>query len=482
MDLDILKASTLAVGKTIAVCAVGFFMSRYPKDNPLMDANTRKGIGRILLLVMVPALAASSLAMTVTPEGFSEMYPMWGWCTLSLMIGASISYVVTRILGLRGTYQRGFLAAGTFGNNVGLPLIILSALCKQPVLEEYGPYETCRELSYGMIMFYGIPWRIAMFGLAVPLIAAAHDEDDEEEDASDPTDTILPPTSPRELQEVLGVVGGDAAGGGGGGAPAGAPCETPAGDVVQNPLSSNLMGASQSGQPMVITEDPLQESHGREGAPYRQQEKEEKEQPKIDWKKIAKGLVTDINILGPCFGVVVGLIPPLQRFFFGEKDGQPILPIFGPLLELLGEPVVAFATLGMASSLLPKGTKISSFFTWKILKEVIALCLVRFVLVPGIGVACALLGYSLGVPGSRLQWLVIIIQFCLPSPQVLIVSMVAVGKHKLASRMAPVYVVTYLTNIISLTAWTSAALALTADYPLGLGFDEIVNATLAPAP
>ena len=480
MNGEILKAATIAVGKTIAVCAVGFFMSRYPADKPLMDTATRKGVGRILLLIMVPCLAASSLSMTVTPDGFANMYPMWGWCFISLVMGCSFSFVMASFLGLTGAYKRGFIAAGTFGNNVGLPLIILASLCKQTVLEDYGPYETCREVSYGMIMFYGIPWRVAMFGIAVPLIAACNDGDDDEEEEEKKEEVQKTITSPNadEMHKVRDS---------GHGLTASFKNDIQNPSLTKNLVSpvaggsierENLLGGANEYDPTQIQnvaddevlvlgdEEPTTPLAQEPSTPPKK--KEAIEQDPIDWLKIFKGLLTDVNIIAPIFGVVVGLIPALQEFLFGDKDGQPTLPIFGSVLELLGEPVVAFATLGMASALLPKGTDVMSFFTWKVLKEVIALCSVRFALVPGIGLLLVLFGHNAGIPGSRLQWLCVIIQFCLPSPQVLIVSMVAVGKHKLATRMAPVYVVSYLFNIVSLTIWTSVALSITEDYDLGL--------------
>ena len=524
---EIFAAATIAVGKTIGICAVGFLMARYPSDAPLMNEATRKGVGKILLKVMVPALAASSLAMTITPDGFADLYPMWGWCTISLIIGFTVANVMARLLGLKGAYKRGFIAAGTFGNNVGLPLIILAALCKQPVLEAFGPYEDCKEEAYGMIMFYGLPWRIAMFGLIVPWIGAGEDEPEaeEEEESSDKNlnnsngdnasvhvegvgeislmnrnhsktgmaingsdDELLKPMADHPIpvtdQELDFLHTAQASEDQ---AIAAALGRAPPVPVEEGPTSGrrtsigpipmfNLMHQTKdtgAGDCVVVDEyAALPVNSPTHGGPKPGDEGRSTKQILID-------LFTDINILAPVFGVVVGLLPDVQKFLFGPKDGTPTLPIFAGLLELLGEPVVAFATLGMASALLPRGGRpITSFFTWKILREVIGLCSVRFVIVPGLGFVMAVLGHDhLGIPGNRLSWLIVLIQFCLPSPQVLIVSMVALGKTRLAQRMAPVYVVTYLLNILTLTGWAAAALIITNNYD---EVDLVGNATLAP--
>eukprot|EP01064_Diplonema_japonicum_P007508 TRINITY_DN15133_c0_g1_i1.p1 TRINITY_DN15133_c0_g1~~TRINITY_DN15133_c0_g1_i1.p1 ORF type:complete len:434 (+),score=54.01 TRINITY_DN15133_c0_g1_i1:52-1302(+) len=406
MDAEILKASAGAVGRILAVSCVGVYCGKYPKEAPLMSQEVRKGIGKLLLQILVPALATHSVATSVTAEGLKEMWPLFVWCFMSVLLGSSCSYLVSKMLSLEGAYQKAFIAAGTFGNNVGLPLLILATLCKEPLLLD--KYPDCKRQSFGLIMLYGIPWRVAMFGIAIPLLKKTTCETITPDDVGD-IEMLAQSNEEEDYQED----------------------QSPADEAGEGVETSTTTTLSMF---------------------YRLREKISKLKFRID-----------INIAGPLLGIVIGSIPGVQDFLVGNGTSAPTLPVFGDLLETLGEPVVALSTMVLAAALVPKEGSVKEFCKPEVIKQVIGLCTVRFAIVPVTGYALVYLSKSF-MPGSGLQWLVILIEFSVPSAQIVIVSMAAMGKHVLASSMAPVYAVQYISCIFALTAWTAAALYLVKDF------------------
>eukprot|EP01063_Lacrimia_lanifica_P039375 TRINITY_DN8634_c0_g1_i1.p1 TRINITY_DN8634_c0_g1~~TRINITY_DN8634_c0_g1_i1.p1 ORF type:complete len:486 (+),score=182.33 TRINITY_DN8634_c0_g1_i1:1388-2845(+) len=480
MNLKVMGAAAGSVGKIVAVCAVGYFCSRYPKDEPYMTRDIRKGIGRLLLEVLVPILAAHSLMTTVSLETVGKRWPLLLWSTLSIVLGAVCASLFARALGLTGAYRRGFTVAGSFGNSVGVPLLMMGALCEGDILRaQYG--DSCRDLAYGYIMFYGIPWRFAMFGLAMPWITAAGDEAADAKPAA-PAETAGRPAvstdhSPqRSLLDSQAGVDGEV--------------ELAAVEVAASEGSDS--GSDDGAQEREVAAsvlltrtvsaaiDDIKAQQGTEG--------NERAAPKSCIARLAHRIATivkDPNIWFPIFCAGAMLVPGVKDFVVGEKlaDGsysQPGLPVLATTMKTLGEPVVALITLSMAAAILPKGAKLSEFVACDTIKKGLGLLFIRGVLTPLIGFGLVyLVQDSFGMPGNRLQWLVILVQFAMPSPQLVIVAMTSIGRHELAKQMGPVYTVLYLCSVVTLTFWVSMALEMTQDYDPG---DEartvdILNAT-----
>eukprot|EP01060_Flectonema_neradi_P012283 TRINITY_DN19154_c0_g1_i1.p1 TRINITY_DN19154_c0_g1~~TRINITY_DN19154_c0_g1_i1.p1 ORF type:complete len:447 (+),score=62.59 TRINITY_DN19154_c0_g1_i1:31-1341(+) len=432
--VELIKASGSAVGSAIILSAVGVYCGRYPKGSPLLSPDLRKGMGNLLLKVLVPPLAFYSIAQGTSWEGLAEMWPVFIWCIVNLALSALASAVVSHILRLDGAFKVVFMAAGTFGNNVSLPLILLQTMCQEDSILELIPKKDdvaatpaeCKSLTFGLVLLYGVPWRLCLFGIALPLMRRCASSPEggsttDEEGADIECQSIHSEENPN-------------------GSPTTIECNKPVED--ENALLETLTQTSQPPQ-LPADEDP----------------------PYFSWNTF-KAVAMDLNIIACLAGVVFGAVTPVKNFLIGDATNPPTMPMIGSALGALAEPSVTLAMLLLASALVPENATLGQYANRKVLYPSIGISISRFVITPALGFGIVYLAQRfVGMPGSRIQWLVILMQFTVPSSNLVVVSMSALGRHKIASDMAAVYAVQYGLCIIAVTAWTVAALVMVNAMP-----------------
>eukprot|EP01063_Lacrimia_lanifica_P037697 TRINITY_DN7815_c0_g1_i2.p1 TRINITY_DN7815_c0_g1~~TRINITY_DN7815_c0_g1_i2.p1 ORF type:complete len:458 (+),score=159.63 TRINITY_DN7815_c0_g1_i2:58-1374(+) len=417
-SMEIMRVSAIAVGKVVVLSGVGVLMGWHPGEQPLLDQVARGRLSRMLVTVFVPALAVYLLLSSVDLEQMRTAWPLLLWGAVGVFLAGIISYpVVYFILGKQAVEARGFFIAGSFGNTIGLPFLMVSSVCEDPFFkDEYGG--SCQTLGFGMIVLCSLAWRLALFGMAVPWLKHG-------------AATAARQNAQRE-QEQATQGGSDAA-------------PTP-GAVVE--VATEMQPRDAVAAPPAATAPPPQVL------------------PEVGLCDVLQSVARDPNVMLPFLAIFVALIPGSKKFLMGTDDGTPTIPLFGTCVKTLGEPVVCIVTLSMAASLLPKGVDMKKYMTPQVFKEISALVVIRFVLHPALGFAivtyCA---KTLGMPGSRLQWLIVYLQFCAPPAQMIIVNLVNLGEHKLTERLGPVFASTYLISIVTVTFWTSVALSLLDDPP-----------------
>lgn len=165
------------------------------------------------------------------------------------------------------------------------------------------------------------------------------------------------------------------------------------------------------------------------------------------------GVAQSTPIIGTLAGLCVGLCLPLSDALF--RHTGPLRVVAGAL-ETLAEPLVSCMTLVCAAALVPSDKALKKPLP---LYVVLSLCLVRLFLIPAVGFAMV---YGVMVSGllpsaDRLQWLLVFVEWAVPSSQTSIIVFVSMKLHDLGSKIAFSYVFMYPMSIVTLAAWTTFA-------------------------
>ncbi|KAJ9468543.1 hypothetical protein DIPPA_30336 [Diplonema papillatum] len=474
---DVLVPSISAVGRVLGIGSIGAVCAVFPRSNPLLGPDKRKAISQLSMTLFFPALVLHSLGTIVSVEILAEVWPLFLFSMLTILVSTGASLLVAHILGLKGAYRRIYVIAGAFGNNVSLPLLVSSALCERPMLK--GPYgDKCKAMAYGFCMLHSLPWRFAFFGIGMPWVKRSTEDAEDEielELVARRHESAIPPSlgiasaageqidvrdlhddlvniqlSHRSLSAHFHRM------------------DTTVNNIeISPPSPKSLKSEEGSGSPPqrrdstlavgllhTITTDP--------GAvDINKVEEEEGTACQHAWKSTRRFLTgfVDFNIAATTLGVVIGIIPPLQKFLLGNVDELPTMPVLGESVSTLSEPAVALATLLLGAALVPKQFKMDDYFNRTVISQVAGLLVIRFAIIPVLIFASVFFTYD-HLPGNTLMWLLILIECAVPSAQLAIICVSALGRHELAASLAPVYLVQYLLCSLTSTAWTAGTLKM----------------------
>ena len=165
-------------------------------------------------------------------------------------------------------------------------------------------------------------------------------------------------------------------------------------------------------------------------------------------------------------GLLLGFHEPVSNALFGDTGLSLIVP---STLDAMGTPGVALMMMVMAASLikgpddLGRGRSDSDAPSpHHDLHVITTLCFVRLLVIPavGFGIVFAFLRFGWLGKTPPVQWLVIMLQFAVPSAQTAVVVMASLNMHELAQRLAQIYFFMYPLSIVTLTGWTALALYL----------------------
>lgn len=122
--LGILVASLRAVGCAATLAAAGFLMARLGYMTPAVS----KGLSQMSMKILIPSLLFSSVVPGITPALFEYAWPLLLLPAVYLLIGVVIGVAVLLIVRPRSNFRLGTVAACTFGNTTGIPIILLSVM------------------------------------------------------------------------------------------------------------------------------------------------------------------------------------------------------------------------------------------------------------------------------------------------------------------------------------------------------------------
>eukprot|EP00756_Hemistasia_phaeocysticola_P031665 Hpha_TRINITY_DN16365_c1_g4::TRINITY_DN16365_c1_g4_i1::g.58086::m.58086 len=166
-------------------------------------------------------------------------------------------------------------------------------------------------------------------------------------------------------------------------------------------------------------------------------------------------IITEPCVAAAFAGMIVGTIPAARSVL--EKQ-----PVAGTL-KTIGEPAVACASFVTAAALIPppaeEGQKQQ---TRPPALAVVMLCLVRLVIVPSvmfmIAVGARHIGFASNV--SDVAWVVLFLEFAMPSAQTPVVLLSAARSHSLAAQLSFAYLIQYPLSVITITVASAVGLSV----------------------
>jgi predicted permease len=202
------------------VSLVGVLCALYPTDNPLISPAFLQQIARLSSLVFLPALMIYVLGSGLSLKIISELGILIPFAFLISIISFVIANSVGKVIVRDDTSLRsGLIVCCCMPNSTSLPIMILKSACKQPEVNvDYeSDQETCEAVALSMLFVYGIGWNIMFWSFARHELERCSLQDKpaaEEEEEADPegrtrspsaatADSIAPPATTSNHWEKL---------------------------------------------------------------------------------------------------------------------------------------------------------------------------------------------------------------------------------------------------------------------------------------
>ena len=122
--LSIFVASVRAVGCAATLAAAGLWLAR----RGLMTPQLSKGLSQLSVKLALPALLFSSVVPGMSMDVLGYAWPLVFLPMVYLVIGAMIGGLMLVIVRPPAEFRFGTVAACTFGNTTGIPVVILHVL------------------------------------------------------------------------------------------------------------------------------------------------------------------------------------------------------------------------------------------------------------------------------------------------------------------------------------------------------------------
>ena len=171
---SVIVTSFVAMMKVFCVTVVGIYIALYPKDQPYLPSVSLQNLSRLCNKIFLPCLIVSSLGSSLTPRSLS----MLSILILFAIINMTLSYILALSLGKYLNNERNenvfdsMVVAISAPNAISLPIMIMSTLCEQPMVNADfdGSIIQCNSEATSMLFVYSIGWyvccmyAVCMFG------------------------------------------------------------------------------------------------------------------------------------------------------------------------------------------------------------------------------------------------------------------------------------------------------------------------------
>lgn len=122
--LGIFVASLRAVGCAATLAAAGLWLAR----NGHMSPSLSKGLSQLSVKLAIPALLFSSVVPGVSSELLGYAWPLLLLPAVYLLLGLLIGALMLQLVQPPSNFRLSTVAACTFGNTTGIPVVLLSVL------------------------------------------------------------------------------------------------------------------------------------------------------------------------------------------------------------------------------------------------------------------------------------------------------------------------------------------------------------------
>eukprot|EP00752_Nemacystus_decipiens_P016491 g14742.t1 len=454
-----LSTSVLGTFRVFVVLLVGILASKWPRNEPLLTTETCRSFSRTCALLFLPALVVSSTGATLNPAALRDAWQLLAAGSFTIGVSIATARAGEQLFFQRAEDRRAFRPVGlaiTFANSAGFPLLLMDALCEQDNIKSDFDDDAveCFTQATGMIFIYVVIWQVYFFGWGFFALG---------------NDGTLEHKLTGQLTEsrTLPKVGREASSHGESGDPL--PHQAEQGEHGIKATSwqerASVGGeiepcTGETSQEMSTANDD--ESCGVDG-----------ERSWAELRKRILRLLLSPNIIAVTIGVVIAMIPPLQRMLF--VNPRAMLRPLGAALETIGDPEVAISTIVMAGSLVQvptvafaatathggQGDAAQRWRRFRILAGFLhVVC--RLVVVPTVGFTAFWLArtHSSVMGENRLMHLILLIEFAMPSAAFVIVSLNQMRFPATAGFIARLYLWQYGASMFTITAWIALAVHL----------------------
>jgi predicted permease len=473
------------------ITAVGVLVAKVPTKDPLLDTSTIQRMSRATNYLFLPALICSSLGAQISSSKMRQFAPLLIANVMIHLLCYLFALVAEKVLPVEPRLWKGLKVAMTFQNAGSLPLLLMEAICEQPlVADEFDDSKQCFETATSIIFVFLIPFHLFFYCWGFWKLGEASDLEIAEVRRGLPprghivTTSVhqIPSTLAAEMKRQLSY------------SVASSSALMSAGHGQMPQSDADAANAAISGQRGGVGQ--IEEGEGvvevsfRVATPSSEDGCEREIEVNFSPPAIRPPAIQKPGLRGQLLrliqspanvavvvGVIIGLIPWLQNALFYQSS-SPLRPL-GGAMQTIGLPAVPLNTLIMAASLAVTqsnlkaassasaparrrtgmGMGVGASLHMQFVTSALVFVVGKLIAIPAIGFGVFLLlrGHMSfeDAKEDRLMQLVLLLELAMPSAQLVLVTLNHWKLQAMAGAIARLYIYQYAASIVTITmgAW-----------------------------
>lgn len=170
---EIFAAAVSGMATILLISAVGVYLALRPKaPRPVLHADALRQLSRLLVTMCWPAMAFYGVGKALDSKSLANLWPLLVAPLVNMLLGWAATMAMCKLMHTDARMTPALVVSGMFGNSAALPLVLLTALCRQPILSDV---DDCDNRSLAYVMVYTIPWSVMFFVVAMPWLKKVAD-------------------------------------------------------------------------------------------------------------------------------------------------------------------------------------------------------------------------------------------------------------------------------------------------------------------
>ena len=170
--ISIMLNALAAMVKIFLVSAVGIFLAKYPKGDPILPPLMIKYLSKLTNNVFVPALIINSLGSAITFPLLSRIGILVCFCFVTNTISYCFGYSFGRLLHGRSDDPMFIALTVAIGspNAISLPIMVMQTMCEESyVKKDYDDNKNkCFAEATSMLFVYSMGWHLMFWSYGFP--------------------------------------------------------------------------------------------------------------------------------------------------------------------------------------------------------------------------------------------------------------------------------------------------------------------------
>ena len=308
---DIALNAFSAMMKIAFMSFVGVFFAKYPRKKPILTIEFIQTLSKLSTNVFIPCLIVTSLGSGVNQDLLSRIGILILFCLIINGLSYTLAYTVGRCL--HGTSDNLFTAmtvAIGSPNDMALPLMILSTICENDIINHDYDYNSkqCYAAGGSMLFVYSIGWHVMFWSYGFPLLKMLKEKPQLADMTVEASSSESAPMSLVSMSDPLSLREGEED-----------TVDGSNGTHNSSALDSRIRNSLSLCKPRILQV--------------------------LQW---LQSVLLTPAMIAIVLGIIIALTPPLQLMLF--EDMSVFRPL-GSAITTLGEPVVATSCLIMSASL-----------------------------------------------------------------------------------------------------------------------------------